>query len=163
MAQSWETVDEVLIFALSEEQKAAALYKALSDQAPSPKLQELFDGMSAEETAHFKKLIRVRKATEAWFEASGLRRLPRPQAVKLSEAGITDIESVYRFAIRGEASAVNLYSTLSQMTQDPEIQRTFSELADEEEAHMNRLRGDLAKQQGIRAFLKKVFCTPLTS
>ncbi len=133
-----------------------ALYHAFADQAPTPELGAFFEEMVLEKTRHFKKLLRSRKVSDAWLKASGLRRLPRPPCAELAAAGISDLESACRFAIRAAESALELCTTLAQMTQDPTIQRAFSDLADDEEAHVNSLRAELAKHRGTRAFLRKV-------
>ncbi len=157
MAHLWKSVDEVIHYALGEEQKAVALYRLFADQAPSAKLKALFEGLVQEEMGHFRKLVRTRRATAASLAASGLGRLPHPQGASLDASGITDVESAYRFAIRAERGAFRLYSLLAEMAGMPDVRATFEMLAREEAGHKEKLEADLQKRLDRGGFLKRLF------
>jgi len=156
MAQLWRSVSDVFDYAMAAEQKAVGLYRALQSQAPSEKLKTLFGDLALQEEGHFGKLLRMRKATAASLEASGIGCVPRPRGVTLETRGITDIASAYRYAIRAEKGAARLYATLADMAADPEIRRTFEVLTQEELAHRAWLEADLAKRES-GGFLKRLF------
>jgi len=157
MTHLWKTAEDALDYALAEEQKAVAIYRTLEGQAPSRKLKELFGELATEEEAHFKKLLRMRRATSASLEAAGLGRLPRPRRLSLESAGISDIESAYRYAIRAENGAARFYATMADMVGDPKIRKTLNVLVQEELGHKAKLEADLASRRSGRGFLKRLF------
>lgn len=153
----WSSPDDVLDYALAEERKAEALYRALESQAPSAKLKALFADLASAERGHFGKLLKMRKATAASLDANELlHHIPRPRRATLEARGITDVASAYRYAIRAEKSAACLYATLGEMTTNPKVRRTFEWLVQEELQHKATLEADRAKREGS-SFLKKLF------
>mgnify|MGYP000097264876 CR=1 FL=1 len=157
MGQLWKSVEEVLEYAMAEEQKAVALYRLFAEQSPSDELRTLFGGLVTAEMGHFKKLAKMRRATEATLVARRLHRLPRPPATSLLDAGIADVASAYRYAIRAEKQAQDLYAMLAGMATEPKVRDAFQMLADEELGHKSLLEADLEKRQSKGGFLKRLF------
>jgi rubrerythrin len=163
MGQMWNSVDEVLDYAIVEERQAVFMYRAFASRAATQELKQLFEGFVGEEKAHFEKLLKMRKASDVTVETGSLSRLPKPKKVTVPADGLVDATAAYRFAIRAEKSAWELYWVFAQMTKEPEIRKTFELLAGEELEHRERLKGALEARQSpkgifrglIRLFRKK--------
>ncbi|HPD16455.1 MAG TPA: ferritin family protein [Planctomycetota bacterium] len=156
MSQSWKSVDEALDYAMAAELKAAALYRALEQQAPSAKLKALFARFASEEDGHYRKLARLRQGAAAALGPGGPLAVPRPASATLEARGITDIASAYRYAIRAEKGAARLYATLADLATSPRVRQTFELLMQEELKHRAWLEADLAKREG-GGFLRRLF------
>lgn len=154
MKHMWGSVDEVLDYALGEEQKAVITYKAFARQAGTAELRRVFEGFVDEETAHFKKLLRMKKSASVSLPGDGLSSLPRPKGGKLPADQIVDAEGAYRFAIRAEKAAWELYWVFSEMAGDPKVRETFRMLAEEEKAHRVKLQEEWKQRQSPKGFLK---------
>ncbi|HPD17936.1 MAG TPA: ferritin family protein [Planctomycetota bacterium] len=154
MQHLWKSVDEVLDYALGEEQKAVITYKAFARQAGTAELRRVFEGFVDEETAHFKKLLRMKKSGNVSLPGDGLNSLPRPKGGKLPADQIVDAEGAYRFAIRAEKAAWELYWVFSEMADDLKIRHVFKLLAEEEKAHRAKLQEEWKQRQSPKGFLK---------
>ena len=120
-------------------------------------MKSLFAGFAADETRHAAKLLSMRKGKPQPLAATQLASLPRPRLPRSAEDAELTVEAAYRLAIRAEKNAVELYSTLGQMSPDPEIQDTFKSLAADEQGHMAKLVSDLDKHRSSAGFLTKLF------
>jgi len=157
MGQTWKSVNDVLDYAIREEQQAVFVYRAMGHQAPSEGMKELFGGLEADETSHLKKLLKLRKATTFTVTDGSLSTLPHRRTVRLPADGVVDAEAAYKFAIRAERNARELYWLFSQMAAEPAIQQLLGTLAAEEQAHEAKLEADLAKRRTQRGFLRRLF------
>ncbi len=52
MRQLWNSVEEVLDYAIAEEQKAMANYRAFAGQSASAEMKRLFAGFAVDEARH---------------------------------------------------------------------------------------------------------------
>jgi len=58
--QKFGSVDEILDFAIKEEQEAADFYMELAGKMDKPWIKEVFEDFSAEERGHMQKLLSVK-------------------------------------------------------------------------------------------------------
>lgn len=133
--QIFNELNDVLDFAIGQEQAAQRFYRDLSGKAADPQVKELYRSLSKQEKAHEKHLREMKKA------GGGLSE-PDLEAVRTSgyldarnvPAGITMKEAI-AFALEKEKSAHMLYALLADLIENKPAARLFSQLAEEESRH----------------------------
>ncbi len=136
---SLKTIDEILDFAIANEEKAAALYYDLADKVERPGMREAFLHFAKEEEGHKARLLKVKEG-----------ELPTVAEEKVADLGITELlvdaevapnmtyQEALIFAMKAEKSAFTLYTRLAEMTNDAEFQNVFQSLAQQEAKHKLR-------------------------
>ena len=133
------SVDEVLDFAMAEEQQAHDFYMNLSKQAEQPWMQKALQDFAKEEAGHKRKLLKVKQGQHLL-----------PAAAKVVDLQLADYlveaqphpgmsyQDALILAMKKEKSAYKLYSDLAASTSDAALQKTFKALAQEEANHKLR-------------------------
>lgn len=133
------TIDQILDYAISNEEKAAALYHELAGNVERPGMREAFLHFAKEEEGHKARLLKIKEG-----------EIPAVAAEKIANLGITEIleepetapnmtyQEALVFAMKAEKAAFTLYTKLSEMTSDAGLQRVFKGLAQEEAKHKLR-------------------------
>lgn len=133
------TIDQILDYAISNEEKAAALYHDLAGNVERPGMREAFLHFAKEEEGHKARLLKIKEG-----------EIPAVAAEKIANLGITEIleepetapnmtyQEALVFAMKAEKAAFTLYTKLSEMTSDAGLQRVFKGLAQEEAKHKLR-------------------------
>ncbi len=137
-------MEQVLEFAMGEEQAAAEFYLKLAAQAKRPGMREVFEGFALEEKRHEAKL-------EAIKLAGNIAPVPQePIPLKISdyviETGSTsdlDYRGALQLALRKESAAFKLYSDMAASAPTETLKKTFLVLAQEEAAHRHRFETEL--------------------
>ena len=131
------TVDEILDFAIENEQAAVDLYTSLAEESKRPGIRDVFVNFANEERKHKKLLLSVKEG----------RRLLKPgrepvldlQISDYTVAGDPDPDATYQsillFAMKKEKAAFRLYTNLAAQTDDTEIKELLLGLAQEEAKH----------------------------
>ena len=134
-----DSIDKILDYAISNEEKAAAMYRELADSVEWPGMREAFLHFAKEEDGHKERLLKI-KAGE----------LPAVQEEKIADLSITESledpqtgkHMTYRealvVAMKAEKAAFMLYTRLAEATDDADLQKIFSSLAQEEAKHKLR-------------------------
>ena len=149
--KQWRSVDEVLDFAISEEEAAAAFYSRLARETSNAAMRQAFEGFAREELGHKDKL----KAVRLW-QCFPAENKPVPD-LKIADY-VTDVEPTpdmsYRdaltVAMKKEKAAYRLYTWLADRVQDAKLKAVFVSLAQEEAKHKLRFEieyDDLMKDQ----------------
>lgn len=133
--QIFNKLNDVLDFAIGQEQAAQRFYRKLAGQAADPQVKELYRSLSEQEKAHEKHLLDMKKAGGDLSE-------PDLEAVRVSgyldarnvPARITMKEAI-AFALEKEKSAHMLYALLADLIENKPAARLFSQLAEEESRH----------------------------
>lgn len=137
--ENFQTMDEILEYAISLEQGAVVLYTQLADAAKRPEIKKAFLSFADEERGHEARLKRV-KAGEHTF----------PQDTDIQDLKISDYyvdvelkpnssyQDILIFAMKQEKQAFKLYTDLAAITPDPDTQALFLKLAEEEAKHKLR-------------------------
>ena len=130
------TTDEILDFAIQNEQNAVDLYTSLAEKTKSPAARAEFIQFANEERGHRVKLEKVK---------SGRKMLGLDKAVqdlKISDYTVDvvlgddpDYQSILLFAMKQEKAAFRLYSSLAALAPDSEIKAMLLDLAQEEAKH----------------------------
>jgi len=136
---AFDSVNEVLDFAIGEEEKAAAFYTDLAAKMDRPWMKQVFEEFAQEERGHKEKLLGVKE---------GNFLLPVQEKVTDLKIGdyLIDAEPTAEMgyqealvvAMKAEKSAFRLYSDLADTAAEPGIRDTFLALAQEEAKHKLR-------------------------
>ena len=134
-----DTVEEILDFAIAEEENAAKFYTELANKVGREHMKELFLSFAKEEKGHKAKLLAIK---------GGKRMLPVQERVpdlKLGDyledvdldSGL-DYQEALIVAMKAEKAAFRLYQDLASITDDPTLKQTLLGLAQEEAKHKLR-------------------------
>ena len=169
------TVDDVLKFAIAEEEKAEQFYTRLSKQTKTPEVREAFLLLAGAERMHKKQLLAIR-ARGPVIGSSGdeVTNLEiSDYMVSIKPTPDMQYQDALLFAIERERSAKSLYTALAALADDYEIKSIFQALAQEEAKHELHIKAEMishprpgaaSRAKGTQKYLK-ISCNrrPLTS
>lgn len=135
----WKSVDEILDFAIGNEERATRFYTDLAGMVDRPWMKEIFLNFAKEEAGHKKKLMDIK---------SGKRFSPSNQKIADLKIGdyLVDVEPSDKMdyqqalvlAMKREKTAFKLYTDLAAGAGDDDLEQTFLSLAQEEAKHKLR-------------------------
>ena len=135
----WKSVDEILDFAISGEEEAAAFYTDMAGRVEKAWMKKAFLSFAKEELGHKAKLEAIK---------SGKKLFPSQKSVLdlklgdyLVEAELSpemDYQDALIVAMKKEKAAFKLYSDLANSTDDADLRNTLMALAHEEANHKLR-------------------------
>lgn len=135
--KSWGSVEEVLDFAIGEEEKSARLYSELAQRMEEPALRETLISFAAMEQQHKEKLLALKQ--------SGVDLHPsRVEALDLKVAEYMvasemrpdmSYQEILTLAMRREKAAHDLYMDLAAGATTADVRDAFLVLAQEEANH----------------------------
>jgi len=136
--ENFESVDEILDFAIGREIEAIRLYIDLAGKVNKPEMREVLKDFAREEQEHKIKLE----------DAKAVGMVLRDEEV--ASLGIAnDVEGgefhpdmsyadILLFAIKKEDASVKLYTNMAKIAQDEEVKDMLLQLAQEETEHKLR-------------------------
>ena len=137
--KQWETVDEILDFAIGQEEEAAAFYTLLAEQMARPWMKDVFLGFAKEEMGHKARLLAVKSGKMLLKVKDKVVDLKiGDYLVPVDPGPVKDYQSALIIAMKKEKAAFKLYTNLAAATDDAGIQETFLALAQEEAKHKLR-------------------------
>lgn len=146
--KQWESIDDVLDFAIANEVKATFFYEDLARKVENANLQELFRGFAKEEEGHAAKLRRVKAGAR---ELNHFQNIPdlkiAEYVVENDEEENLDYQGALVLAMKREKAAFKLYTDLANSAGDAEMKELFAGLAQEEAKH--KLRFELEYDQHV--------------
>jgi rubrerythrin len=135
----FESVDQILDFAIEKEEDAAQFYTDLAAKMDKPHMKKVFVDFALEEKSHKAKLQLVK---------SGQLQLSKPEEImnlKLAEVvsdvdleGDFDYQKALIAAMKNEKASYKLYTDLAGLADDETTKNTFLNLAQEEAKHKLR-------------------------
>ena len=132
----FQTVDEILGFAIEREQEAYNLYASLADSVSRPGMREAFLAFAKEEAGHKAKLVGIRKGELPGFEPERIQDLKVGELLEeIQPTPGMDYQQALQVAIKAEQRAHSLYTGLAGATSDPTLRSVFEGLAQEEIKH----------------------------
>jgi rubrerythrin len=146
---NFQTVDEVLDFAIDKESASAAFYYGLADKMERPWMKKTFEEFAVEELGHKAKLLDIRAG-----------QVLEPSREAILDLKITDYTvggepspdmeyaDALLLAMRMEKAAFRLYSDLAARAGEPGLRQTLLALAQEEAKH--KLRFELEYDQFVQ-------------
>jgi len=138
--QNFQSVDEILEFAIKDEQRAANLYIDLAKRSRSNEMRRTFLQFSQEELGHKKKLERIRTGGQIVVSDTKVQDLKIGDYLVEVSTSRDDLsyQEALIIAMKEEKAAFRLYSDLAARTSDPTAKQTFLMLAQEEARHKLR-------------------------
>jgi rubrerythrin len=136
----FKSVDEVLDFAIREEEEAYAFYKGWKEKLTQPGSQKVFDELAKEELKHKVLLTDVKTGKKFQSASEKITDLKIAETVADAHASPdSDYQDALIISMKKEKEAFMLYSDLAALTTDDEIQALFRTLAQEEAKHKMKL------------------------
>jgi rubrerythrin len=137
--QQWKSVDEVLDFAIGQEEQAAQFYRDLAGRMDRPWMSKIFTDFSQEEEGHKRKLLDVKAGKKLLSSAQKVMDLKIGDYLTDVEPGPDlDYQQALVVAMKKEKKAFKMYTDLAATTEDAGLQSVFLGLAQEEAKHKLR-------------------------
>jgi len=137
--KQWESVDEVLDFAIEREQEAHDFYQKLAGNVETRWMKETFEQFAREEMGHKKKLIKVKEGGEMVTSTAKVADLKVGDY--LADVEVRDnltYQEALILAMKREKMAFKLYSDIAASVEDATVRNLFLGLAQEEAKHKLR-------------------------
>jgi len=139
----WNSIDEVLDFAIAREQEAIDFYTGLAKKVDSSALRVLLEEFAEEERGHKEKLEGVKAGGMAMETGAAVTDLKTADYLVDAHPGPKmTLPEILIVAMKREKAAFSLYTRLASMISDPDVRKLFLALAQEEAKH--KLRFEIA-------------------
>jgi rubrerythrin len=137
--KQWKSVDEILDYAIEQEQESYEFYTGLSARMERPWMSEIFKSFAQEEMGHKKKLIDIKAGKRLLAAESKVLDLKiGDYLVDVEPNADMDYQQALVVAMKKEKKAFKMYIDLSAATEDENLKATFLSLAQEEAKHKLR-------------------------
>ena len=135
----FNSVDEILDFAIGEEEAAANFYNDLAGRTDKNWMKEILEGFAREEQGHKAKLLRVKDGGLLLTIKEKVQDLKiADYSVDVTPSPDMDYQEILLVAMKKEKAAFRLYTALAGAVDDPNLKDTFLSLANEEAKHKLR-------------------------
>ena len=135
----FENINDVLDFAIGEEQAAVEFYLRLADLSKNEDIKKAFHEFAEEEMKHKAKLMEVKLDGASVF---GTEKIVDMQLsdylVDVKQKPDMSYEEALILAMKKEKAAFKLYTALAERAQQPAMKEMFHHLAMEESKHKVR-------------------------
>ena len=136
--ERFESVEEVLEFAIEREAESRDFYMKLAERMENPAMQKVFENFATEELGHKMKLEAV-KHGEVLLGQKEVRSLDiADYVVDVEPQPDMDYAEALVVAMKKEKAAYRLYLDLAAVAEDEELTDMFLLLAQEEAKHKLR-------------------------
>ncbi|MBN2162710.1 MAG: ferritin family protein [Pontiellaceae bacterium] len=135
----WKTADDILDFAISNEQKAVDFYQELAAAATKAWTRDVFEQYAREEMGHKAKIEAVKAGQKLKpVEGKVLDLKLGDYLVDIEPTPGMDYQSALVVAMKREKAAFRLYSDLARQVEEEDLKNLFLLLAQEEAKHKLR-------------------------
>ncbi len=135
----WNSADEILDFAIQNEEAAAAFYTDLAEKVASDSMRGLFQDFAREEQGHKAKLLKVKQSGKMAPAAPKIVDLKiGDYLVDADPNANLDYQQALILAMKQEKAAFKLYTDMAAATTDADLQALLLSLAQEEAKHKLR-------------------------
>lgn len=132
----FRNVDEILDFAIKEEEKARDFYLYLAKRVERPAMKESFEEFAGEEQKHKERLLEVKEGKRS---AKKVEEVPDMKIsdylVDVTPKKDMDYGDALILAMKREKAAYRLYTRLAEVVDDENLSQVFKSLASEEAKH----------------------------
>ena len=147
---SWNSAEEILDFAIKNEEEAASFYADLAENVESASMRKVFEDFAREEQGHKKKLQAVKQSGTMEPATRHVLDLQIGDYLVDTEPGTElDYQQALVLAMKQEKAAFKLYMDLATAATDPEPRSLLLALAQEEAKH--KLRFEIEYDEHILA------------
>jgi rubrerythrin len=134
--KEFNSIDEILDFAIGEEQAAVDFYMHLSAQAKNSQTKKIFLEYAAEEMQHKSNLMKVKESGSFVLADEIVRDLKIAEyLVDVKPSATMTYQDALILAMKKEKAAFRMYSALAERAESPEVKTLFLNLAQEESKH----------------------------
>ena len=143
----FNSVDEVLDFAIRKEEESARMYTDLASKMKKASMREVFETFAREEAGHKKKLLEIKKGK--LLVPAAARVLDLKIAEYMTDVAPNpdlDYQEALILAMKKEKEAFRLYTDLAAATDDSALRSTLLGLAQEEAKHKLRFEIEYDEQ-----------------
>ncbi len=147
---NFNSVDEILDFAIDREQEASDFYAALAAKSEKPYMRDVFTQFSKEELGHKKKIEAVKggkQLAQAEKKILDLKIGDFLQPVDVESGKDLSYQEALVVAMKREKESFRLYNDLANATDDDNVHTLFQSLAQEEAKH--KLRFELEYDENV--------------
>lgn len=136
----FNSVDEILDFAISKEEDAAEFYNDLARRMDKKYMKEIFEQFALEEMSHKAKLQKVKEGKLMLSSQQKVMNLKIAETVEDTRfaEGEFDFQQALIAAMQSEKASFKLYTDLAEAADKKEIKEVFESLAIEEAKHKLR-------------------------
>jgi len=137
--KTFEKVNDILNFAIEQEQKAVEFYTELAEKARTKDMQKVFEDFVKEEISHKARLVQIQN--------DGIMTLTEEKVhdLKIADYTVPDenisnlsYEQALKLAMSKEKAAFKLYTALAERVINNDLKKLFQLLAIEESKHKLR-------------------------
>ncbi len=137
--QTFNSINEVLDFAMNSEQEAVNFYQSLASRMQNQEMKDVFLQFAREEVGHKARLQKIKDEGLFDMDVEKVRDLKIADYVVRSEpAENMEYRDALVLAMKREKAAFKLYSKLAERTDHPDLKKVFQALAVEESKHKLR-------------------------
>jgi len=142
------STEEILDFAIGEEQSAADFYMNLARQVDSPSVRKMFLEFSEEELQHKDKLENIKMGSVEYLPQEKVVNLGLEEVlVDVAPTDGMDYQDALILAMKKEKAAYQMYMRLATAATDPQVQELLRGLASQEANH--RLRFEIEYDEHV--------------
>jgi rubrerythrin len=136
----FNTIDDVLAFAIGDEQRASDLYAGMAAKSTNEEIQKMFEQFSKEELGHKKKLESIKGGKVVAVSQAKIQDLKIGDYLVEVNTSRDDLnyQEALIVAMKEEKAAFRLYSDLAVRTDHSDLKEVFLKLAEEEAKHKLR-------------------------
>jgi rubrerythrin len=137
--KNFNTIDEILDFAIGEEQAAVDFYSELSESSKSEDMKSVFIEFAGEEIRHKQRLRKIKEEGIFTMETVKVTDLMiSDYLVNVKPTPSMTYEEALILAMKKEKAAFKLYSALAEKAPNEGLKNVFLGLAMEESKHKLR-------------------------
>ncbi len=130
------TVDEILDYAIDQEQQAADFYADMAKRSEKSGMKEIFQEFSREEERHRDKLLDVKRGEQELTAHQQVLDLKiTDYLVEVETTENISYQDALIIAMKRERAAFRLYSDLAEKVSEGDLREVFLGLAKEEAKH----------------------------
>ena len=134
--REFKNVDDILDFAIENEQKAVDFYNELAAKTKNIDMRDTFEHFAQEEVGHKAKLTKIKEEKIFTVGTEVIRDLKLSDYVDNVEVTSNmSYQDALILAMKREKSAFKLYTNLASKTSNLALQKLFFSLAQEESKH----------------------------
>jgi rubrerythrin len=137
--EKFGSVNEVLDFAIEQEQNAVDFYTHLAEDSANPEMKATFIQFAKEEMEHKARLANIKETGIMQGSSEHVTDLKIADfVVKTTPSPAMSYEEALVLAMKREKAAFKLYTKLAERTENKELRSVFQSLAVEESKHKLR-------------------------
>ena len=134
--KEFTSINEILDFAITEEQAAVDFYLQLAGQSKNKQTQKIFEEYAKEEMRHKANLLSIKESGSFNLPVAVVRDLKIAEyLVDVKPTANMSYQDALILAMKKEKAAFRMYSKLAEKADDPQVKALFLNLAQEESKH----------------------------